>query len=291
VADADRRTKIKELENRITSEPVLCGLDEQSWLSHSGCRALRQAAELSRAITTEIPPGPVRSRLLSADAATFSQLLHSAARTLRPIIKTVQSDVQRLISVVGTQFVSGDKGVTEVVTRLELCLPAVQSISEWCEVARRRASLCANGLEPLLTAFEEAGLSPDRLSQTFNALNFHYRAVRARQARAPLRNMNSLDIENDRERFVVADESLKRRQREAIRAKLLGKEISLGSGVGHKREWTELHLLRNEFTKQASCTYPPTTGAGRTRRHRAEALFYDVTAVACEISSIYRNDF
>ena len=63
--------------------------------------------------------------------------------------------------------------------------------------------------------------------------------------------MNSLDIENDRQRFVVADESLKRRQREAVRARLLGKEIPLGSGVGHRRDWTELHFLRNEFTKQA----------------------------------------
>ena len=125
VTDAYRRTKIRELEKRITSDPVLCSLDEQLWLSPLGCRALRQGAELSRAITSAVPPGELRNRLLSAGAAKFSQLLHSASGTLRPIVNAFQSEVQRLVAVVGSQFISGDKGVTEIVTLLESCLPAV----------------------------------------------------------------------------------------------------------------------------------------------------------------------
>ena len=40
--------------------------------------------------------------------------------TRRPIVKDYQSEVQRLVVVVGSQFISGDKGVTEIVTLLEL---------------------------------------------------------------------------------------------------------------------------------------------------------------------------
>ena len=45
--------------------------------------------------------------------------------TRRPIVKDYQSEVQRLVAVVGSQFISGDKGVTEIVTLLESCVPAL----------------------------------------------------------------------------------------------------------------------------------------------------------------------
>ena len=250
VIDARRRTKMNEIESQIKSDPVLSSLDEQLWLSPSCCLAIRQGAELSRAIIAAVPRGAMRDRLLSAGAANFSQLLHSVASQLRTIVNAYEKDAQRLMNAVGSRFISRDELVGRVAELVGSCLPAVGSLSEWYEVARRRTALCANGLGPLLSAFEEACLPPSRLSQTFDALIFHHRAVRARQMRAPLRSMNSLDLESDRRRFFTADESLKKRQREAVRAKLFGKEIPLGSGTGNKREWTELHFLRNEFTKQ-----------------------------------------
>jgi very-short-patch-repair endonuclease len=62
--------------------------------------------------------------------------------------------------------------------------------------------------------------------------------------------MRSLDLENERTRFVTADEALKKRQRVAVRMKLLANAIPPGASVGPKRDWTDLQCLRNEFTKQ-----------------------------------------
>ena len=75
--------------------------------------------------------------------------------------------------------------------------------------------------------------------------------------------MTSVDLENERARFVAADEALKQRQREAVRMKLLGAEIPPGSGIGPRRDWTDLQCLRNEFPKQRN--HLPTSGCSRAR--------------------------
>jgi hypothetical protein len=79
---------------------------------------------------------------------------------------------------------------------------------------------------------------------------FYHRAMRARHTNEALRNMRGIDLENERVRFVAVDESLKKRQREAVRMKLLKAEVPAGNNNGPKRAWTELQCLRNEFTKQ-----------------------------------------
>jgi hypothetical protein len=78
---------------------------------------------------------------------------------------------------------------------------------------------------------------------------FYHRAMRARHTNEALRNMRGIDLENERVRFVAVDESLKKRQREAVRMKLLKAEVPAGNNNGPKRAWTELQCLRNEFTR------------------------------------------
>jgi very-short-patch-repair endonuclease len=127
----------------------------------------------------------------------------------------------------------------------------LRSLRQWLEVAQRRLHLKSDGIDGLVSAFENAQLPLDRLPETFGALAFHYRASRARQRREVLRKMTSLDLENERARFVASDEMLKKRQREAVRMKLLKTTIPAGSGIGPRRDWTDSQCLRNEFTKQA----------------------------------------
>jgi very-short-patch-repair endonuclease len=135
--------------------------------------------------------------------------------------------------------------------KLSPLMKEIVSLREWLEVARRRSFLRSSGTDALISAFDDAGLSPDRLPDTFNALAFHYRAMRVRQSRPVLRNMKGIDLENERARFVTVDNALKKRQREAVRLRLLRTTIPVGSGIGPKRDWTDLQCLRNEFTKQA----------------------------------------
>ena len=125
------------------------------------------------------------------------------------------------------------------------------SLREWLGVARRRSNLkirwnrfAGCGLRKF-TAFAE------RIPETLGALAFYYRAIRARQKREVLRNMTSLDLDNERARFVTADETLKKRQRGAVRMKLLKTRSQSAVCAGPRRGWTDLQCLRNEFTKQA----------------------------------------
>jgi very-short-patch-repair endonuclease len=249
--DAKRRLRIAELETQIASDPVLRSVDEHVWLTEPGCRVLRQTAELSDQVKTIVPAGPVRDKLFSPDAGNFSRLLRATSAGLDPLNRSYQEDARRLAASLGGNLVSDNEEPTTIVSLIEPCLQSIQSFSEWCEVKKRRISLHSEGLGPLLDAFAEAKIPVDRLADTFNGLGFYHRAVRARQNLTPLKDANGLDLEDHRRRFVAADKSLKEHQRTSLRIKLLQNEIPRGSDVGNKRDWTEFHFLRNEFTKQA----------------------------------------
>jgi hypothetical protein len=123
------------------------------------------------------------------------------------------------------------------------------SLGAGCEVARRRAQAGAIGLEPLIAAFEEAGLPPSRLAGTFAALEVFYRAVLMRRDHPALTQRKGEDIEAEREHFAETDRAFKERQREAVCIKLLGHAIPSGSCAGRKKDWTELHYIRDQLTR------------------------------------------
>jgi very-short-patch-repair endonuclease len=128
---------------------------------------------------------------------------------------------------------------------------ALPSLGEWLDVARRRARLGTAGLEPLISAFENAQLPSEKLPETFAALILHHRAMRAKGNHSPLQNMSGLDLDHERQRFVGTDVALKALQRRAVRMKLLARPIPRGNGSGPRREWTDLQCLYNEFPKHA----------------------------------------
>src|SRR5262249_50472880 len=74
-AEAERQLKIRRLESKIASHPVLAALGEHVWLSPTGCDALRDSAELVRTIAIASPESKVRARLFSAEAAAFRRAL------------------------------------------------------------------------------------------------------------------------------------------------------------------------------------------------------------------------
>jgi very-short-patch-repair endonuclease len=249
--NADRRLQVWELEAKIADDPVLAAVGETTWRSPRGCEALRETVGLSQAIATASPPAGIRARLNSADGPAFARLLENSVVSIGLAVERYRRDVARLAALTGIGLNADGDDPAVVAGSLAPLLAELPSLGEWLDAARRRARLAAIGLDPLIAAFEDTGLSFQRLSDTFDALEVFYRAALAKRRHAPLQNMKSLDIENERRRFAATDQALKLRQREAVRIKLLGNAIPSGTCSGRKKDWTELHCLRNELTKQS----------------------------------------
>jgi very-short-patch-repair endonuclease len=248
--EVDRQRRIAELEDLIVANPLLALLGEQAWRSEHACQSLRSSAEIAKGIASAGLEADVRARLLSDGTASFRRALESAASAIGRSLASYQETVDRLSRSLDLRDAPADRDPKSMANWLQPFVNELDSLREWLEVARRRCQLGSNGMDAFVDAFEGAQLPYDRLAKTFTALAFYHRATRARQRREVLRTMTSVDLENERARFVAADEALKQRQREAVRMKLLGAEIPAGSAIGPRRDWTDLQCLRNEFTKQ-----------------------------------------
>ena len=263
--NADRRLQVWELEAKISDDPVLAAVGEAIWRTPRGCEALRETVGLSQAVATASPPAGIRARLNSAEGPAFARLLESSVVSIGLAAERYRRDIARLAALTGMGLNADGDDPAEVAAAIAPLLSALPSLGEWLDAARRRTRIGAIGLEPLIAAFEAAGISFQRLPDTFAALEVFYRAALAKRRHAPLQTMKSLDIENERRRFAATDQTLKQRQREAVRIKLLGNAIPTGTCAGRKKDWTELHCLRNELTKQAR-HIPIRTLLSRSRR-------------------------
>jgi len=263
--NADRRLQVWEIEAKISNDPVLAAVGDAIWRTPRGCEALRETVGLSQAVASANPPPGIRARLNSAEGPAFARLLESSVVSIGLAAERYRRDIARLAALTGMRLDAEGDDPAEVAAAIAPLQPALPSLGEWLDAARRRTRIGAVGFEPLIAAFEAAGISFGRLPDTFAALEVFYRAALAKRRHAPLQNMKSLDIENERRRFVATDQTLKQRQREAVRIKLLGNAIPSGTCAGRKKDWTELHCLRNELTKQAR-HIPIRTLLSRSRR-------------------------
>ena len=249
--EAERQLRVKIIEGEIGGHQVFAATGEQAWVSPNGCRSLQKSAEIAKVITAISPDAEIRARIFSQGSANFRRSLNFAATAISQVLSDYTAALDRLTKTI--ELPEGSSGVEPgaVAEWLAPFINELASLREWLEVARRRSNLQADGIDALVDAFENSQVSLDRIPETFSALAFYHRAMRARQKHSVLRSMKSLDLENERARFVTADETLKKRQREAVRMKLLRITIPAGSANGPKRSWTDLQCLRNEFTKQA----------------------------------------
>jgi very-short-patch-repair endonuclease len=262
---ADHRLQAWELEAKIADDPVLAAVGEAVWRSPRGCEALRESVGLSQAIATASPPPGIRARVTSPEGAAFARLLEGSAASIGHAVERYRRDAGKLVAASGMPLEVETDDPEEVAAVLAPLVAELPSLGEWLEAARRRAQLGAMGLEPLIAGFEDARLPFQRLPATFAALEVFSRAALAKRRHPSLQSMRGLDIENERRRFAATDQTLKARQREAVRIKLLGNAIPTGTCAGRKKDWTELHCIRNELTKETR-HIPIRTLLSRSRR-------------------------
>jgi hypothetical protein len=246
---AQRRLDLADLEAKVGTDPVLTSVGEATWRSPAGCEALRQAGHLARAIADVHPPPGLRARLTGVGGPSFARLLEESVAPITLAVERHRRDVARLVAVGGVRLDADGADPEHVASLLAALLPELPALEAWFEVARRRAQAGAIGLEPLIAAFEEAGLPASRLAGTFAALEVFYRAVLTRRDHPAVTQRKGADIEAEREHFAETDRAFKERQREAVRIKLLGYPIPSGSCAGRKKDWTELHYIRDQLAR------------------------------------------
>ena len=246
---AQRRLDRADLEAKVAENPVLKSIGEATWRSPAGCEALRQAGSLAQAIAIVQPPPGLRVRLTSIEGPSFARLLEELVAPITQAVERHRRDVARLATVGGVRLDADGADPEHVASLLAALLPELPSLEPWFEVARSRARAGTIGLEPLIAAFEEAGLAPSRLAGTFIALEMFYRAMLMRRDHPALTQRNGDDIEAEREYFADTDRAFQERQREAVGIKLLGHAIPSGSCAGRKKDWTELHYIRDQLAR------------------------------------------
>jgi hypothetical protein len=248
---ADGRVRLVELTGKIAANAVLARVGEAVWQSPRGSEALREAGLLSQAIAAANPPPGIRARLTVAEGPSFARLLDGSIVAIGLAVERYRREAARLAAAAGIGLDADGGDPEQVAGSLAPLLPELASLGPWLEVAHRRARAAARGLDPMIAAFEEAGLSFQRLAGAFTALEVFYRAVLLRRRHPALQSFKGAEADGERELFAVTDHTFQQRQREAVRIKLLGNAIPSGTCAGRKKDWTELHFIRNELAKAA----------------------------------------
>jgi hypothetical protein len=262
---AKRRLDLADLEAKVARDLVLATLGEGRWRSPAGCEALRQAGSLAQAIADVHPPPGYRARLTGIEGPLFSRELAQSIAPIEDAVERHRRDVGRLATVGGVRLDADTAAPDHVAGLLAGLLPELPSLGPWFEVARRRTRTGAIGLGPLIEAFEGASLPPSRLAGTFAALEIFYRAVLTRRNHPAITLRKGADLEAERGRFAETDRTFQERQSEAVRIKLLGHAIPSGSCVGRKKDWTELHYIRDQLARTEKHA-PVRTLLSRSRR-------------------------
>jgi len=131
---------------------------------------------------------------------------------------------------------------------LSVLLNDKESFVDFIELKQERATLEAKGLSRFLVRFEETGSKYSLLPEVFETILVRSRAEYAVSSQA-LSQFNGAKLDRYRQLFVERDKEKLVRDRKTISSHLLVKAPPKGSQSGPRREWTDMALLANEFSK------------------------------------------
>lgn len=245
-----RRLQLSEINQKLAAHPLRAVIPDELLEGEARCRSIFETAQLVRALASAEIPNVLRDRLVKDTGAEFQKLADSMARRLRPVVTALIQKIERLTEYLNHGVDLEEDDTSTLVSRLSVFLPALPSLTSWCQTSRQRQRVSSFGLEALVSAFEKFQFAPERLAPVFDALLAHRHATNVRANRAPLQTGTGIEIEKRRDQFRDLDRGLQKRQQAALKAKLLQRQPFAGSDQGSKKTWTEMHCLRNEFTKQ-----------------------------------------
>ena len=123
-----------------------------------------------------------------------------------------------------------------------------ESLIDFIVLKEQRAALEEQSLSRVLIRFEETGADYNLLPEVFDTILAKARAEYA-IASETLSKFNGAKLDRYRQLFVERDKDKLVRDRKTISSRLLVKVPPTGSQSGPRREWTDMGLLANEFSK------------------------------------------
>src|SRR5262249_9758916 len=137
----------------------------------------------------------------------------------------------------------------ELEKRAELLIRHRDQLSDFLAIRRYRTMLVSAGLGPLLERADVIKLDPERLPNLLEAIFADRRASHIRSS-SELATHAGTTLDAHRRQFAERDRKKIENDRAHVKAKLLQKQPLPGSNYGPRKTWTEMALLRHEFTKQ-----------------------------------------
>ena len=136
------------------------------------------------------------------------------------------------------------------VTRIERALEARDELPALVEYSRQRSDLEAMGLRPVLAVYEAISVPFAHLVAAFEHV-YHRTVLRQAYKQYPeLQRFAGTSQETARRRFQDLDRRMIDLSRHQLTSELAKAQISLGRNWGPRREWTQLHLIRQQISLQ-----------------------------------------
>jgi len=201
-----------------------------------------------RAVHRSDPSPELNAKLISRNATEERGRLNDAAKHGAKLL----DEYTNLMAQVATEFgitSLDDLAPLELVNRAQSLIGHADELSDFLAISRHRTKLVEAGLGSLLDCADEMKLRPERLPSLLETIIVDRRASRI--CSSPMFAKNSGPILDARRRQ-FADRDRRKIDNDCafVRAKLIQNQPLPGSNYGPRKKWTEMALLRNEFSKQ-----------------------------------------
>lgn len=248
---AEFMAKKESVQRQIEASPVK---EAARHLGPTADEVVRAASAVKwvRAVHKANPPRELRMKLLSANAAEERARLRGLAKSGVEL----RDRYINLISQIATEF--GISGLDVLAPRelskwAEVLIRHADELSDFLAIGRHRALLVEAGLGPFLACADKMRLDQIRLPSVLDTILAERCA--SRLCTSPeLAKQTGATLDARRRQFADRDRRKIANDRTHVMKKLLQRQPLSGSNYGPKKSWTEMALLRNEFSKQKRFT-------------------------------------
>jgi very-short-patch-repair endonuclease len=245
-------TEKADILQRLARSPLVHAI-EALGTTPTGIDSTERAIEWINAVRKTVQSGVLREALISPKAQMTRDVLRQAASEGVALSRLYKSLAEALSSEFGISDLSTllPKDLAE---RLDRLIAHRSELADYLMIRNYRNELTAAGLADLLACSDRLELAPHRLPGLLETLVAQGQADLARRASRDLGRQNGAALEAHRRTFADRDRIKIKGDCAVVVARLLQTVPPMGSDMGPKKGWTDMALLRNEFSKQRRFT-------------------------------------
>lgn len=237
--------------------PVCTSLGDFYQSSQTPYERLEATLNFAQAAIQSSLPNYLIKALFSQNAATIiqqidqvsgqlDQLLQAEKRLRQAFLDLGQPDISEMFN--HTDLLALDLSV--ITKRLARAIEAQDELPVWINYRRAYTQVLDDGLQNLLIAFMDEGLSFEPLDRVYPFVFYQSLLRHAYREYPDLANLSGTSQAQARQQFQKVDRRLLKLYQEHLVAKLNQVKVTDGNSRGRKSEYTELALIKNEVAKQ-----------------------------------------